>query len=175
MLVTLITTHPEYKCNKARNDIAILELDSDVTWSDLVQPACFSSKFADGDWAVVAGWGRTSENNTDSDKKTSILQKAKVAILNNDVCRSWYHSQGKKTKIDHTQLCAGRKEGGVDACWADSGGPLMWEDDNSNLSIIGVVSTGIGCARPFLPGIYTRVSEFLSWIQSEVDKTNLVA
>lgn len=51
----------------------------------------------------------------------------------------------------------------------------MWEDDNSNLSIIGVVSTGIGCARPFLPGIYTRVSEFLSWIQSEVDKTNLVA
>lgn len=30
--------------------------------------------------------------------------------------------------------------------------------------LIGIVSTGIGCARPGLPGIYTRVSEYANWI-----------
>lgn len=35
---------------------------------------------------------------------------------------------------------------------ADSGGPMVSHDDG----LIGIVSTGIGCARPGLPGIYTR-------------------
>lgn len=49
-------------------------------------------------------------------------------------------------------MCAGKKTGGIDACWADSGGPMISNDDG----LIGIVSTGIGCARPGLPGIYTR-------------------
>lgn len=47
---------------------------------------------------------------------------------------------------------------------ADSGGPLT---TNKNV-LIGVVSTGVGCARPGLPGIYTRVSEFVDWIEDVI-------
>lgn len=52
---------------------------------------------------------------------------------------------------------------------ADSGGPLMIKSDGSNQAVlVGVVSTGIGCARPYLPGLYTRVSEYIPWIKSVV-------
>lgn len=40
---------------------------------------------------------------------------------------------------------------------------------DGRVALIGVVSTGIGCARPFLPGLYTRVSEYIPWIRSIVN------
>lgn len=49
--------------------------------------------------------------------RANILQKAKVNVIETEKCRSWYKAQGKKTKIQETQLCAGHEQGGIDACW----------------------------------------------------------
>ncbi|KAK5640309.1 hypothetical protein RI129_011120 [Pyrocoelia pectoralis] len=174
-LVKSATLHPDYVCGKVKNDLAILELEKELEWSEFVHPACLPIALGESGYkrfenilATVAGWGWTNENTQlgEGDR----LQKAKVNILKIDTCRTWYKSQGKKTKILDTQICAGYEQGGIDSCWADSGGPLMVASDSGEVMVVGVVSTGIGCARPFLPGLYTRISDYIPWVESVVKK-----
>lgn len=68
-----------------------------------------------------------------------------------------------------TQICAGLEDGGKDACQGDSGSPLLIDDAaTGRAQVIGIVSAGIGCARPKLPGIYTRVSSYHGWIAAKM-------
>ena len=66
-----------------------------------------------------------------------------------------------------TQICAG--VGDVDSCQGDSGGPLMLRTEGDAPVQIGVVSWGLGCARPESPGIYMRVSAYADWISAVAD------
>lgn len=49
----------------------------------------------------------------------------------------------------------------------DSGGPLQLYI-NGNWIQIGIVSFAIRCAEPGHPGVYTRLTEFLPWIHSNM-------
>ena len=64
-------------------------------------------------------------------------------------------------------LCAGGGTSGRDACRGDSGGPLRVETDDGP-RLVGVVSAGEGCSAPGVPGLYTRVSHYIDWIDSIV-------
>jgi len=52
----------------------------------------------------------------------------------------------------------------------DSGGPLVFREDDGNYTEVGVVSFGHidGCEKGY-PGVFTRVTSYLDWIQTNTD------
>ncbi|KAF2889543.1 hypothetical protein ILUMI_16630, partial [Ignelater luminosus] len=147
------------------NDIAILELNEALVFDAKIQPVCLpNSGLADytGQTAVVAGWGRTKERGETS----SILQKVDVPVWSKKDC---YNSDYGEQRLSENMFCAGYEKGGKDACQGDSGGPLQVKTPGGNMEVIGVVSWGRGCGRPKLPGIYTKIVNYLHWIQETLN------
>ncbi|XP_021958690.1 trypsin-1 isoform X1 [Folsomia candida] len=163
-----IIMHQDYDRNKIKNDIALLKLAQPVDIVNTIRPVCLpadGSESYDNEKAIVAGWGATEQGGSVS----STLQKVVVPIIPNKVCnwRTLYLGQ-----ITDTQICAGElSSGGKDSCQGDSGGPLVLNrGENGQKLLVGVVSFGFGCARPFAPGVYTRVSKYPEWIvENSVD------
>merc|ERR1712212_890488 len=149
--------HPDYNSRTTNNDIALVKLAKDITFDDYTQPACIPfEKNEDSDYkpseaVVISGWGSTRQT-----RGPSTLQVAAVPVIAQDVCEKAYASYG----ITRSMFCAGKMGvGGVDSCQGDSGGPVV-KVVGGKFHVVGVVSWGIGCARPEYPGVYTRVARF---------------
>ena len=102
--------------------------------------------------AFVSGFGAAQEGGGKQDN----LRAAMIAIIGDSTCTG-----GKvygNTVFPAVQVCAGRLAGGVDTCQGDSGGPLVVPTLASGLRLIGDTSFGVGCARPFKPGVYGRLA-----------------
>jgi trypsin len=157
------TRHPSYNATTHENDIALVQLASAVTATPLVlnvdrgMPTGVPLANTTVDWvnATTAGWGRTTEGGSG----TSVLQEVDIPIVTNESCQAAY----SPSTIFATNVCAGLNAGGRDSCQGDSGGPLLGRSFGD--ALVGVVSWGEGCARAGRPGIYTRVSEFVGWVQ----------
>jgi transmembrane serine protease 9 len=108
-----------------------------------------------GKTAVVTGYGNTFEAGEGEDAGSPVLKELAIPILGDSTCTdpgvygAGFHPAN--------MLCAGFLAGGKDSCQGDSGGPLQVPVDGGGYRLAGVVSFGVGCARPNSPGIYTRV------------------
>ncbi|XP_076266743.1 trypsin-1-like [Rhynchophorus ferrugineus] len=160
-----VKKHEYFDVATYNNDIAILEMDIPVSFNDKMSPVCLpNDDYVDytGRVGIAAGWGRLSEGGDTSD----ILRKIAVPVWSKQEC---YNSGYGERKISENMFCAGYAEGRIDACQGDSGGPLQMSNNLGDMEIIGVVSWGRGCARPNLPGIYTKVVNYLHWIDEKLD------
>lgn len=141
----------------------------------------------DADWKIgpktgtictAIGWGALYEKGPGPDH----LHEVSVPII-----------QRCKSPLDNIggSICAGEPQGGRDACQGmkidrnnvmegsyiyafpsgDSGGPFLCrsERDSTEWYLAGIISHGDGCARADEPGVYTRVSLYLEWIEEVVE------
>ncbi|XP_026750050.2 trypsin 3A1-like [Galleria mellonella] len=176
--ISRIIPHPQYKPPKQYFDIALMEIDKEVIFTKALQPACLWTKNDDsyGSVATVTGWGVYKNGNRNTSEE---LQAGDVNIIDSYNCDQFLRSSSNRHWVgikDH-QLCAGKLDGGVDACQGDSGGPLQVKIplpepykkvEGTMHYVVGITSFGVGCALPNLPGVYTRVSSFIDWIENIV-------
>ncbi|KAF7659545.1 hypothetical protein LDENG_00295830 [Lucifuga dentata] len=170
--VAEIIVYPGYDSDRNDNDIALLRLSSPVTFTDYIRPVCLaasSSKFNNSTDSWVTGWGAIQEGVSLPFPQN--LQEVEVPVLGNRQCNCL---NGVGT-VTENMICAGVLAGGKDSCQGDSGGPMVSQQDSVWVQS-GIVSFGFGCARPNLPGVYSRVSCFHSWINSTIssDKPGFV-
>uniref|UniRef100_A0A3Q2ZJZ9 Transmembrane serine protease 3 n=1 Tax=Kryptolebias marmoratus TaxID=37003 RepID=A0A3Q2ZJZ9_KRYMA len=163
--VKSIISHAQYRPKGLDHDIALMKLDKPLVFTGFVQPICLPNngeEFAEGTICWISGWGATEE-----DGETSIvLRSAMVPLISTKTCNQpeVYHGS-----ITSWMICAGYLEGGIDSCQGDSGGPLALEQ-SSVWKLVGATSWGTGCAMRNKPGVYTRITQALSWIHLQMER-----
>jgi secreted trypsin-like serine protease len=162
--VDRVIRHPGFSFDDMQNDLSLLHLSTAATGTPakLVSTADLASVVA-GANVTVTGWGTVSESGQPSD----VLREVTVPLISNETCKAQY---ADLVPVADSMICAGLPQGTKDACQGDSGGPL-YQNVNGNTVLVGIVSWGYGCARPNRAGVYTRVSSFLDWINTNMAST----
>jgi secreted trypsin-like serine protease len=160
-------TYAGYNPTTLVNDIAILELQYDLTWSNTVSQACLASgsdTYA-GWQGTVIGWGRTSQGGTAS----SILQKLNMEILSTAECNQLGGGSTDK------QICVIDRINSKGVCQGDSGGPLV-VNQNGRLRQAGIASyITANCGTANAPSVYVRVTAYRSFIQGAISPATLLS
>jgi len=155
--------HPKYSSFSNDFDIGLVKLETPMVMNSCVGTVCLPTEDVEpGTTCVISGWGTLSSGGS----TPNTLQQAEVQVLSNDQCRGW--STGYLPwQIKDSMLCAqGKAASGdiIDACQGDSGGPLVCQSGGT-WSVYGATSWGRGCAGARYPGIWSRVTESLDWIE----------
>ena len=159
IMVSEIIIHEGYNPSSEDNDIALLKL-AQPSNSTPIPGLAVSADTPAGKNSTVIGWGNTSQSGFSA---SDWLMQVVVPLVSDSACESAYPGF-----ITDNMLCAGLPQGGKDSCQGDSGGPLMVQDSSGKWVLAGIVSWGEGCALPEKYGVYTRVSQYINWINSKV-------
>lgn len=154
--------------NPSDHDLVLIRLEKKgercAVRSQFVQPICLpepSSPFPAGHKCQIAGWGHQDENVSGYSPS---LREALVPLVADHKCSS---PEVYGADISPNMLCAGYFDCRSDACQGDSGGPLACEK-NGVAYLYGIISWGDGCGRLNKPGVYTRVANYVDWINDRI-------
>ncbi|XP_076651153.1 venom protease-like [Halictus rubicundus] len=161
--------HPKYQRPSQYHDIGLLKLESAVTFDAWVRPICLPYSLPDTgneDVATATGWGKVD---WDDDVGSKDMLKVTIKLVDHARCNRSVQDDRIVPRgiVDDWQMCAG--EPGKDTCHGDSGGPLVIlnQDYNCMYSLVGITSFGGFCGS-VIPGVYTRVSNYIPWIEKTV-------
>ncbi|KAM7364380.1 serine protease 7 [Cochliomyia hominivorax] len=162
-----VIPHPQYDPKNVNryHDIALIRLAENVNYNDFIRPVCLplpttKQEIRTGAILTVAGWGRTLLA-----RQSNVKQQLDVPVNDHNACVQKFAS--RNINIGSSQLCAGG-EFAKDSCDGDSGGPLMRKAFMQRWYLEGIVSFGNRCGLEGWPGVYTRVADYIDWIQSNL-------
>lgn len=185
--------HPDYTGHydpsSLDHDIALLEVDrsllnvaTPIKIATTAEQAMADNHFANS-WTpdaysepnlIASGWGDT----TKTDLPPNELQVVELSGIPDSLCNTPY-----QVKDETHFVCADSNDPALkkDVCAGDSGGPLIWQnpthisDSDKGQRLVGVTSNGPNCdmknsgvSGAQFNGLYTQVSTYLSWIETEL-------
>nr|KAF6402192.1 hypothetical protein HJG63_016010 [Rousettus aegyptiacus] len=112
--VSSIVLHKDFNKLNMDNDIALLLLNSQITFSGLKEPICMPRQPSPSTWhrCWVAGWGQTKTGDKNSGKPDLI--KVPMIIMDWEKCSKLF------SKLTKNMLCAGYENESYDACQPSS-------------------------------------------------------
>uniref|UniRef100_A0A3Q0SMK3 Peptidase S1 domain-containing protein n=1 Tax=Amphilophus citrinellus TaxID=61819 RepID=A0A3Q0SMK3_AMPCI len=156
------------------NDIALVHLAKPVSMTREISPICLPKPgvvIPAGIPCFVTGWG------DEKGRMAEKLNQAALPIIDFQTCSKpvyWWDT------LRPSMICAGYESPDElkSACQGDSGGPLACATAagaNTAWEVHGIVSFGPqGCIRDKKPSVFTRVSAFSDWIDSNIKKCSLI-
>ncbi|XP_030560850.1 seminase [Drosophila novamexicana] len=141
-------------------DVAVLLLLRPLKGPNISKIGLCSRKLLEGLQLTVSGWGLSDPQASNPHQN---VRTVRVPVLKKSQCKHVYKSA---MPITDSMLCAGVL-GQKDACTFDSGGPIVYQEDNQN-ELCGIVSFGIGCASAKYPGVYTDVNYVKPFIENSM-------
>mmetsp|Transcript_40952 Transcript_40952/g.49168 ORF Transcript_40952/g.49168 Transcript_40952/m.49168 type:complete len:363 (+) Transcript_40952:89-1177(+) len=181
--ISAVVPHPRFSKRTYESDFVIFKLAQSSTYPPILldggivmdeKKGVYREKlelFDDDDpyrKFTVMGYGAT---NFTAAKGSSVMLQTNVTYVPRDDCKSKYPAR----VILPSMLCAFTPQS--DACQGDSGGPLIYRNtefsgsDGPSVDVqVGVVSWGVECAHPLYPGVYSRVSYDMPWIEETMCK-----
>jgi len=160
--VRRIIMNKNYNATTTDNDIALIELLDPLLLTAYIKTVSLltptlESGLSDASRFVVTGWGATQEG---ADVVRDLRYVDNLPMIGRSMCNQPLFYDGR---ITDNMICVGVT--GQDSCQGDSGGPLTVDTETAP-KLAGIVSWGEGCARPNRPGIYTRVPQYVTWIEN---------
>ncbi|XP_071520050.1 uncharacterized protein [Panulirus ornatus] len=164
-----VYTHPEYYNGNLHNDIAVIRLEAFVDFSTNphITPVCLPSSSADFTHhrCFATGWGKDAFGS--EGKFSHILKEVELPVVEGLKCEALLRQTrlGRDFALHEGNLCAGGEQG-KDTCKGDGGGPLVCSGPDGSVQLAGLVSWGIGCGHPGVPGVYVNVAHYLDWLRA---------
>ncbi|CAG0885557.1 unnamed protein product [Cyprideis torosa] len=154
----LAVYHARYVQKYYDNDIGLLHFRQPIKYDQFTKPACIPSnhelKLANKN-GIVPGWGKLKEKG----EGPETLMKVVMRITTMEECVAALGPYN----VASNKFCAGYLDGHKDACQGDSGGPIYVNADGYMIQV-GITSSGVGCGREGVLGLYTRLSSHAPWI-----------
>ncbi|CAF0989392.1 unnamed protein product [Adineta ricciae] len=175
--VTQVFIHERYNV-LLQHDLAILTVDQPFRFDSHLRPICLATSksplLQTNDELIAIGWGRISAQ-PGANIYANDLQQVELSYISasHPNCSEIFQPI---VGLHPGQMCAGRPK--HNACYGDSGGPLMRKilslhNDSYHWEQVGIASKTIDCGwNSTWPDIYINISYYYNWIMKTIEHTN---
>lgn len=144
--------------NPRINDLALVKVNKPMVMTDDIAVAQLPMPFDEpimSKECIMLGWGDTKGTGL-----SQTLKQVKIPLISNEQCND---ERWRSCGVRSCMLCAGKEN--ASPCAGDSGGPLFCPWHSGLFQLHGIYSYGRCGADRTKPAVFTRVSNYMDWIE----------